>query len=173
MRQSHDSSPTVSAGKPVARPVQARGRYSGVHPLRLSELLDLGGATALGDTPLGYGQSNGSDELRTQIAGLYASAEDRGVVVTNGSAEANYVALWELIEPGDDVAIVVPAYMQAYSLVTNFGAHVIEIPLREELGWQPDPDDIARLVTDRTRAVIVTNPNNPTGAGLSDEARTG
>ncbi len=144
---------------------------SGVRPVRLSELLDIGGATALGDTALGYGQSNGSDELRAQIAALYGSHDDDDVVVTNGSAEANFIALWELIRPGDEVAILVPAYMQAYGLALNFGARVIEIPLREELGWQPDPDDVARLITDRTRAIVVTNPNNPTGAILSEAAR--
>jgi aspartate/methionine/tyrosine aminotransferase len=145
---------------------------SGVHPLRLSELLDIGGATSLGDTPLGYGQSNGSDELRAQIAALYGSGNDDGVVVTNGSAEANYVALWDLVKPGDEVAIIVPAYMQMYGLAENFGANVIEIPLRVELGWQPDPDDVARLVTDRTRAIVVTNPSNPTGAALNAAARS-
>ncbi len=145
---------------------------SGVHPLRLSELLDIGGATALGDTPIGYGQSNGSEELRSLIAGLYGSTSaSDAVVVTNGSAEANYVALWDLVEPGDEVAILMPAYMQAHGLALSFGARVIEIPLHEELGWQPDPDEIRRLVTERTRVVVVTNPGNPTGMALNDEAR--
>lgn len=144
---------------------------SGVHPLRLKELLDIGGATSLGDTHLGYGQSNGSDPLRAQIASLYGSSDGASIVVTNGSAEANYVALWDLVEPGDEVAILVPAYMQTYGLTLNFGARVVEIPMLEELGWQPDPEDIARLVTDRTRVIVVTNPGNPTGVALSNGAR--
>src|SRR5690606_12325880 len=45
------------------------------------------------------------------------------------------------------------------------------IPLREELGWQPDPADITRAITSRTRLIVVTNPSNPTGALLSEEAR--
>lgn len=144
---------------------------SGVYPLRLNELLDIGGATSLGDTHLGYGQSNGSDALRQQIAALYGSGSDACVVVTNGSAEANYLAMWELLEPGDEVAIIVPTYMQTYGLAQNFGARVVEIPLREELGWQPDLDEIARLVTSKTRVIVVTNPNNPTGSTLNDAAR--
>jgi aspartate/methionine/tyrosine aminotransferase len=139
---------------------------SGVHPLRLNELMEIGGATSLGDTHLGYGQSNGTDALRSQIATLYPNASPAQIVVTNGSAEANYVALWELVEPGDEVAILVPAYMQTHGLATNFGARVIEIPMREDAGWQPDPGDIARLVTERTRVIVVTNPGNPTGTVL-------
>lgn len=144
---------------------------SGVDPLTLAELLELSG-TALGDTPLGYGQSNGSDALRSLIAALYEGAGADGVVVCNGSAEANFISMWALVEPGDEIAVIVPTYMQTYGLAQNAGANVVEIPLREELGWQPDPDDIARAVSDRTRMIVVTNPNNPTGALLSAEART-
>jgi aspartate/methionine/tyrosine aminotransferase len=143
---------------------------SGVHPLTLGELLDLADADG-SDIPLGYGQSNGSDALRARIAALYHGAGDDGVVVCNGSAEANFIAMWELVRPGDEIAVLVPTYMQTYGLAQNAGASVTEIPLREELGWQPDPDDIARLVSDRTRIIVVTNPGNPTGAALSRDAR--
>jgi aspartate/methionine/tyrosine aminotransferase len=93
-------------------------------------------------------------------------------MVTNGSAEANFVALWELVGPGDEVAILVPSYMQSHGLAESLGATVNEIPLHEELGWQPDPDSLVRAVSDRTRVIVVTNPNNPTGARLSPEARS-
>ena len=143
---------------------------SGVDPLTLSELLELADAN-VDDLPLGYGQSNGSDTLRAHIAALYNGASDDGVMVCNGSAEANFVAMWELVQPGEEIAVVVPTYMQTYGLAQNVGARVVEIPLREELGWQPDPADITRAVTGRTRMIVVTNPSNPTGAVLSDEAR--
>lgn len=145
---------------------------SGVHPLTLDELVSLGGAQRIGDTLLGYGQSNGSDELRARIAGLYSGAGDDSIVVMNGSAEANFLAMWKLIEPGDEVAIVVPTYMQTTGLAASFGANVVEIPLHEDLGWQPDPDAIRAAVTRRTRVIVVTNPGNPTGAVLNDETRT-
>jgi aspartate/methionine/tyrosine aminotransferase len=165
---------------------------SGVDPLTLAELLALvdetgatgaagpaaqDGATTspsadlLHSTLLGYGQSNGTEALRSRIAGLYTGVSADDVVVCNGSAEANFLAMWELVGPGDEVAILVPTYMQTHGLATSLGAHVIEIPLREELGWQPDPADIRRLVTDRTRLLVVTNPGNPTGAILHDDAR--
>jgi len=143
---------------------------SGVHPLTLRELLDLSGITDLDDTLLGYGQSNGSDLLRSRIARMYGCTDDC-VVATNGSAEANFIALWEVVHPGDEVAIIVPTYMQTYGLAQNFGVSVREIWLREEQGWQPDADDIRAAITERTRVIVITNPNNPTGAILSDESR--
>jgi len=144
---------------------------SGVHPLTVGELLALAGAD-VDQLVLGYGQSNGSRELRGHIARLYRGASESNIVVTNGSAEANFVVMWNLVEAGDAVAAIVPTYMQAPGLAHALRAEVREIPLRLELDWQPDPDDIAARVTERTRVIVVTNPNNPTGAVLSEEART-
>lgn len=144
---------------------------SGVHPLSIRELMELSGTDDLDQTRLGYGQSNGSDILRARIAALYGNCSDELIVATNGSAEANFIALWQLAQPGSEIAIIVPTYMQTYGLAQSFGVTVREIWLREELGWQPDPDDVARAITERTRVIVVTNPNNPTGARLSAEAR--
>lgn len=144
---------------------------SGVHPLTVAELCSLAGGADVSGILLGYGQSNGSALLRERIARLYDGATVDNISVTNGSAEANFAALWTLVGPGDEVAVVAPTYMQTAGLSANFGARVQEIPLREENGWQPDPDDITRTVTSRTRLVVVTNPSNPTGAVLGSEAR--
>jgi aspartate/methionine/tyrosine aminotransferase len=144
---------------------------SGVHPLTLGELAALAPGLDVAGTLLGYGQSNGSEALRSHIARLYPGASVEHVMVTNGSAEANFVALWELVGPGDEVAILTPTYMQSFGLAESSGATVRAIPLREELGWQPDPDEIVAAVGDRTRVLVVTNPGNPTGIRLGDEAR--
>lgn len=144
---------------------------SGVHPLSLHELIELSGAHDLLDTGLGYGQSNGTELLRTRIAALYADCSDKQIVVTNGSAEANFIALWQLAEKGSEVAIIMPTYMQTYGLAQSFGVAVREIWLQEDNDWQPSADDIRDNINDMTRVVVVTNPNNPTGARLNDEAR--
>ena len=144
---------------------------SGVHPLTLGELLQLAGARA-DEILLGYGQSNGSVALRQAIARLHPGAGEDNICVTNGSAEANFIAMWALASPGDEIVVLTPTYMQTPGVAAAIGAIVHEIPLREELGWQPDPDDIRRTITERTRLVVVTNPGNPTGAVLSGEART-
>lgn len=144
---------------------------SGVHPMSLAELAELaGGAEDILAIELGYGQSNGNDALRGLIAGLYDGADDSNVVTTNGSAEANFVAMWSLVRPGDEVAILMPVYMQTHGLAHAFGASVREIWAREELGWQPDPDEVREAVAS-ARVVVVTNPGNPTGVVLSDEVR--
>jgi len=143
---------------------------SGVHPMTLAELLewiDLDPASVL----LGYSQSDGSDELRAGIAALYDGADVRNVVATTGGAEANYVVLWSLVSPGDRVVTVEPTYGQTPGLARGFGAEVVSVPLVESLGWQPAPGSVRAAVTEGTRLVIVTNPNNPTGAALSEDAR--
>ena len=144
---------------------------SGVHPLSARELLDLAGgdAAAALDARLGYPQSNGTPPLREAIAALYPGATAEHVLVTSGSAEANYINCWTLISPGDTVAVVTPTYMQTWGLAKNFGARVVEIPLREDLGWQPDVSDIDRAIAGNVKLVVVTNPSNPTGARLAPE----
>jgi hypothetical protein len=141
---------------------------SGVHPLTAAELLSLGGDAA--DTvlqrPLGYPQSNGTEALRSAVAGLYPGASPDNVLVTCGSAEANFINCWTLLTPGAKVAVVMPTYMQTWGLARNFGAQIRPIQLREDLGWQPDPADIDAAVGPGTSLVILTNPNNPTGAVL-------
>ena len=140
---------------------------SGVDPMTAAELIEMAGGGSPLDKPLGYSQSNGTDELRAAIAALYPGATPEQVLVTSGSAEANYINCWSLIQPGDRVAIVCPTYMQTVGLSANFGAQVKMIPLRPELDWQPDPKDISAAITPGTKLVVVTNPNNPTGVVMS------
>ncbi|MGH7477065.1 MAG: aminotransferase class I/II-fold pyridoxal phosphate-dependent enzyme [Longimicrobiales bacterium] len=145
---------------------------SGVHPLTVGELLVLAGAgDGLEAVRLGYGYSNGSPALREAIAALYPDATPDNVVTFNGSAEANFLALWELIDPGDRVVLLLPAYMQSAGIARMRGARVREVWLREARGWQPDLEELRRACAD-ARLVVVTNPNNPTGAVLSPEARS-
>jgi aspartate/methionine/tyrosine aminotransferase len=144
---------------------------SGVHPLSLRELMELSGVANFDETLLGYGQSNGSEMLRANIAALYTGCGTDSVVVTNGSAEANFIVLWELAEPGSEVVIILPTYMQTHGLANNFDIEVREVWLREENGWQIDTAELNAAVTDRTRVIIVTNPGNPTASVLSVEAR--
>ena len=142
---------------------------SGVHPLTLSGLLELADRTpaTLGDTKLEYSPSQGSPGLRDAIAALYPGANKDNVVVTSGSAEANYVSVWHLCEPGDEVVFMVPNYFQAAGAGLNLGASVRPWHIREENSWRPDLDELEELVTERTRLILVTHPNNPTGAVYS------
>ncbi|MFQ6046769.1 MAG: aminotransferase class I/II-fold pyridoxal phosphate-dependent enzyme [Gemmatimonadales bacterium] len=147
---------------------------SGVHPLSIAELLELSGGSLdeFAALRMVYNQSDGTEQLKERIAGLYSGATADQVTVTVGSAEANFVLCWTLIEPGDRVVIQTPAYMQNWGLARNFSAEVVTFDLFPERGWEPDPADIERAITPETKLVIVTDPNNPTGHILSDEART-
>lgn len=143
---------------------------SGVHPLTLDELIDLTGLDP-SDILLGYGQSDGSDELKERVAALYEGARPANVVATTGGAEANYVVLWSLVSAGDRVVSIEPSYGQTPGLARGLDAELVRVPLEEELGWQPAPGAVREAVTPGTRLVMLTNPNNPTGAVLSERAR--
>jgi aspartate/methionine/tyrosine aminotransferase len=143
---------------------------SGVVPMTVEELLDPSEREELLRERLLYVQSNGSDALRSAVAALYPGAQAANVVVTNGTAEANYISIWRLVEPGDEVVMMLPNYMQIWGVVRGQGASVVPWPLREEAGWAPDVDELQRLITPRTRLVVVCNPNNPTGSILARDA---
>jgi len=145
---------------------------SGVHALKLSELLGSQKATKeFLETPLGYPQADGTPALRSEIAAMYKGATPEHVFVMNGSSEANFVAAWHLFEKNDEVVIMVPNYMQTYGLAKTWGANIKPLKLREHLNWQFDPEDIKKLVTKKTKAIQVCNPNNPTGSVMGRNQR--
>jgi aspartate/methionine/tyrosine aminotransferase len=147
---------------------------SGVHPLRVEELCD---TPELRDLllhqELVYTQSNGTEDLRRAVAAMYPGATDAHVEVTNGGSEANYISVWNLVEPGDDVVMMVPNYMQTWGLARGFGANVKPWALKEvregnASRWRPDLDGLRSLATSKTKLILICNPNNPTGARLTD-----
>jgi aspartate/methionine/tyrosine aminotransferase len=146
---------------------------SGVHPMSVGELLDPKERESLIDQRFIYVQTNGTPALRASIAALYPGATADNVVVGNGTAEANYITVWRLIEPGDEVVMMLPNYMQIWGLIRGQGATVVPWRLREERGWEADVDELTSLVTPRTKLIAVCNPNNPTGAILSETAMRG
>ena len=145
---------------------------SGVHPLRVADLVDTTTLRdALMDHELGYPQTNGTGELRDLIAAIYPGATREQVQVTNGGSEANCVVMMRLVNPGDEIVFMTPNYLQASGLARALGATVRPWELREngsgESGqWVADPDELNRLVTPSTRAIVICNPNNPPGARL-------
>jgi aspartate/methionine/tyrosine aminotransferase len=146
---------------------------SGVHPMRVDELCDTADLQGrLLGQELVYVQSNGTVELRRLVAAMYPGATEDHVEVTNGGSEANYISVWNLVEPGDEVVMMVPNYMQTWGLARGFGANVKPWALREIVDggkprWRPDFDELRRLVTPKTKLILICNPNNPTGAKLT------
>jgi len=143
---------------------------SGVHPMRVEELIEdpIERAGVLGQE-LVYPQSNGTQELRERVATMYPGATADHIEVTNGGSEANFVTMWHLVEQGDEVVSMVPNYGQTLGLAEGFGGVLKPWPLRlsaDGRRWHVDLDDLRTLVTNKTRVIILCNPNNPTGARI-------
>ena len=139
---------------------------SGVHPYSLNELLTPAEREQVLAAELGYGWTNGAVELREAVAALYRGRSADEVMITNGSAEANFIMAMTLLEPGDEIVVVVPNYLQIKGWAKAIGAVVREVPLREELGWLPDIAELRVAVTPRTKLITICTPNNPTGKVL-------
>ncbi len=148
---------------------------SGVAPLRVEELVEgEAGRAELLALALKYPESNGSRLLRERIALFYPGATADNVLVTTGCSEANYTTLWGLLEKGDRVAVMIPNYLQSWGLARGYAGRADAYRLVEKrrgLGtrWLLDVASLERAVTKRTKVIMVTNPNNPTGAVLTQE----
>jgi len=117
----------------------------------------------------GYAPSEGYRELREKIAmrekrrnGIDYDPDD--ICVTTGVTETLQIFLAASLNAGDELLVPGPTY-PPYILVTRFnGAEPVAYRTIEEENWQPDVDDIRKKITDRTKAIVIINPNNPTGA---------
>ncbi|MDR1027858.1 MAG: pyridoxal phosphate-dependent aminotransferase [Clostridiales Family XIII bacterium] len=89
---------------------------------------------------------------------------DRDIYTGNGVSELINIALQALIDNGDEILIPTPDYPLWSSVATLCGGKVIHYICDEANGWLPDTDDIKRKVGPRTKAIVIINPNNPTGA---------
>ncbi|MCC6704761.1 MAG: aminotransferase class I/II-fold pyridoxal phosphate-dependent enzyme [Thermomicrobiales bacterium] len=149
---------------------------SGIYPMSTRELIDLAPAgeraellDTLLDYRLGYSEARGSAGLRAEIASTYAGANPDQVLITTGAIEANYLLFNTLLEAGDHVVAVNPAYQQLNSVPKAIGADVSLWKLREENGFRYDLDEFERdLLRPNTRLIVVNTPHNPTGAMLTD-----
>ena len=146
---------------------------SGVQPMTIEGLAegDPHFIESLLATSLGYPQTNGSLELRDRIAALYRGATRDNVVVTTGAAQANFTSIITLMDPGDEIVVMLPNYMQIYGLARNFRLTVKTFSLKEELGWGIDIDELNRVVGNKTVLIAICNPNNPTGHIMAAEER--
>lgn len=115
----------------------------------------------------GYAPSDGIEEATSAI-NRDAAARGIGPIVHtwvgNGCSEVIDMALSALADPGDNVLVPSPGYPLYTALLAKLGVDARAYHLDEANGWQPDVEDIARLIDANTRAIVVINPNNPTGS---------
>src|SRR5262249_26394522 len=118
-----------------------------------------------------YGAAAGLPELREAIAEWLrrtrgVDADASRVVVTPGAKPVIFFTALALLEPGDEAIIPDPAFPIYESMVRFTGATPVAWPLREELDFRPDPDELPRLIAPRTRLLFLNSPHNPTGGVL-------
>jgi aspartate/methionine/tyrosine aminotransferase len=142
---------------------------SGVHPMSIKDLIPMDEIDRILNTRLGYIQTDGTSPLKERISEIYPGSGHDNILVTSGSAEANFLLMWRLMEKEDEVVFMLPNFLQMQGLAEAFAADVKPFYLKEELAWQPEIEQLNRIVNARTKAIILTNPNNPTGSILSPQ----
>ncbi len=108
-----------------------------------------------------------AENLRQYDGVAYDSGAE--IAVTSGGMEALVLVLLALVEPGDEVILADPSYTNYRDQIAICKGVPVYVPVREENGFQFDPVDLRRAVTDRTRVIMVNTPSNPTGAVASRE----
>lgn len=122
-----------------------------------------------------YTSNYGTEGLRSAVAeklkrdnGLDYEMTD--VIVTVGANQAVSIAMTALLDPGDEVLVPNPSWLHYFYCADLVGAKTVSYPLLEENGFNVIPEDIEKLITPKTKMVIVNSPNNPTGSILSKES---
>jgi len=128
-------------------------------------------------TAQGYCDSKGLYPARKAIMQYcqslqIANVEINDIYIGNGVSELVVMALQALINNGDEVLVPAPDYPLWTAAITLAGGKPVHYRCDEQNAWNPDPDDIRRKVSPRTKAIVVINPNNPTGAVYSRELLT-
>ncbi len=167
-----------------ARKVEAAGRT--VQYLNIGDPIPFGFKTpphlieaverALHDGQNGYGPSPGIQAAREAVAADFTArgvptAADQ-VILTSGTSEGIEIALNALVDPGDEVLVPMPTYPLYTAVTAKIGARAVFYRKDPDHGWLPDLDHIRSLISPRTRALVVIDPNNPTGASYPDGIRS-
>lgn len=151
---------------------------SGVYPMSTVELLNMLPESDRADAEetllnlrLIYSEARGTRLLRSAIADTYEAVGPDDILVTTGAIEANFLLFSTLLQPGDHVVAIYPAYQQLYSTAEGLGCDVSRWEVREseESGFYFDLADLHDLVRPDTRLIVINSPHNPTGAILSEE----
>ena len=121
-----------------------------------------------------YSDSKGLFNARKAVMHETQRLNIKGVAIEdiylgNGVSELIVMAMQALLDNGDEVLVPAPDYPLWTAAVTLSGGKAVHYACDEQADWYPDIDDIRKKITDRTRAIVVINPNNPTGAVYSKE----
>ncbi len=111
----------------------------------------------------------GNRELRELIAQDYLGLSPDRILVTTGCIEANFVAFTSIVQPGDHVIVEHPNYQQLYEVPRALGGKVDLLRLRYEDNYKLNVDELNEMVTPKTKLIVISHPNNPTGSVITLE----
>ena len=166
-----------------AKKVEASGRP--VRYLNIGDPIQFGFATpqhlveaaerAMRDGHNGYVPSAGIPSARAAIAREYTRrgmpVSPERVVITSGTSEGIELALSALVDTGEEVLVPTPTYPLYTAVLAKIGARAVYYRTDPDNNWWPDVADIRRLIGPATRAIVVIDPNNPTGAVYPESVR--
>lgn len=150
---------------------------SGILPLSLGELYTLIGPgpaseleALITSMPQSYSEARGTLALRSVLANTYTDVTPDDVLVTTGAIEANFLVFNALLNPGDHVVVVSPAYQQLHSVPRAIGAEVDLWDVSVDGGgFAYDLERLEELLRPDTRMIVINTPHNPTGAILDSD----
>lgn len=147
---------------------------SGVESFSLAEIRTLLGIShdELDHIVFNDSETLGGLGLRKAVANRYGNGDLNRVIATHGSSEAIFLIMTALLRSGDEVVVLDPCYQQLYSIAEVIGCKLKSWPLRFSNGFAPDVEEAKRLITSRTKMIVVNFPHNPTGASLTLEQQT-
>lgn len=144
-----------------------------VSPLTVEELFELTGESMerffeeLKHMNLGYPRFEGTPRTRAALSRLYKNVQPDEIILCHGGTGANATVCYALIEPKDNVVSIMPNYQQFFSIPRSIGAELREVDLKIKDGYRLDLSEVRAAVDRNTKAIMFTNPNNPTGSVLT------
>jgi aspartate/methionine/tyrosine aminotransferase len=117
---------------------------------------------------LGYPRFEGTPRTKKALAKLYKTVSPDDIILVHGGTGANNTVVFSLLEPEkDNIISIMPNYQQFHSIPKSIGVEVRDVDLKAEAGYKLNLDDVRKAVDKNTKAIMFTNPNNPTGSLLS------
>lgn len=124
--------------------------------------------TSLSKIRLGYTESLGDPELRTEISNLYTTVEKDDIVVFSGAEEGIFVIINSLLRKGDHIIVQYPCYQSLFSIAESTGVEVTKWLMDENNSWELDIEFLKNNINNRTKLIIINSPHNPTGAVINN-----
>lgn len=140
---------------------------SGIYPMFIRELITPDEMENMyKNLQLKYVHTAGTENLRTAVSTFYNGMSPENVFICNGSAEALFLMAWSMLEPGDEIAFMIPNFMLINNVAESNGVIVRHFYLDPKNNWAMDVESLKAAVNEKTKIICICNPNNPTGTVL-------